>query len=369
MPVTPPLPPPPRSASRRPPPRRPSGLPPGLPSGLSGRGRGARSPGRGAWLLPAVLLLAAACSSVPPLEGMDELESARTYAEWGDQEKALDLAEQVIDKDDVTLEDETEASFLAAEAALALGQDVLALRRYKWILENAPWSEHTVVIEDRLYGLGIAFLTLDRYGGWFDSRARGVEALETLQLHYHRSDKADDALRMVGDYFARDDVREWLEAAITHEQLATEYPDSEWAERSLWLAGHYRLRLVHGPAYNKDEMLRARALLERSLELHPRGSQAREAAADLAAVRDLLARGEVLVADFYAGRGNLPGERLRLANAALLFPETQAGLAAIQRLHGMGLDLATVAADPSQSSIDTFVPPPQEDRPEEEDAP
>ena len=42
-------------------------------------------------LLPALL---AGCFSTRPLEGMDELESARTHSEWGDHEEALDLAEQ-----------------------------------------------------------------------------------------------------------------------------------------------------------------------------------------------------------------------------------------------------------------------------------
>ena len=308
-------------------------------------------------LLLALALVVTGCFAPRPLEGMDRVESAQTYQGWGDQEKALELAEYALDEEDLDSEAEAEAAFIAAEAARATGNRVLALRRYKWILENAPWSEHTAVIEDRLYELGVAFLTLDEYGGWFDKRSRGVEALETLQMHYRQSDRADDALRLVGDYFGSEETREFLEAALTHQQLADEYPDSEWAERSLWLAGHYRLRLIYGPQYNRDEMVRARDLLERSLREHPKGSSVREATADLAQVKDYMSRGEMIVADFYRGRGNIPGERLHLANAALLFPETKAGMEALRRLRDMGLDLPELREDPRLNSVDAFKAP------------
>jgi tetratricopeptide (TPR) repeat protein len=310
---------------------------------------------------PTCLLLCAvlaACGSTRPLEGMDDFESAKTFFEWGQYEKAFELAERAVEDDELGPDGEADANFIAAESALALGNHLKAFRLYRKVLEDAPWSPHVADIEFRLYEIGIAFLTLDKYGGWFDSRARGVEVLETLQAHYRRSDLADDALRLVGDYFGQEDVREWLEAAITHEQLYREYPDSEWAERSLWLAGHFRLRLVFGPEYNRDEMLRAEKLLDLSLTVHPYGAKSREAEADLVKVRDLLAQGEVLVANFYRARGNIIGERLRLANAALLFSETTIGLDALKRLIRMGIDIKEVAGDVRLSSIDTFVATP-----------
>lgn len=289
---------------------------------------------------------------------MDDFESAKTYSEWGQYEKALELAERAVEDDELSPDEEADANYLGAEAALSLGKHLKAMRLYRKVLENAPWSPHVADIEFRLYEIGIAFLTLEKYGGWFDSRARGVEALEMLQAHYRRSDRADDALRLVGDYFGQEDVREWLEAAITHERLFREYPGSEWAERSLWLAGHYRLRLIYGPAYNRDEMLRAEALLELSLDTYPFGAKVRESEADLAKVRDYLSRGEILVANFYRARGNITGERLRLANAAILFPFTKAGEDAIRRLERMGIDLEEIETEPKLSSIDTFVAPP-----------
>jgi tetratricopeptide (TPR) repeat protein len=298
----------------------------------------------------------AACAGTRTLEGMTPLESARTYSEWDHHQEALDMAEEVREASDISPEDKTDATYVAAESALALGRHLKAYRLYREILQDAPWSPYTVVIEDRLFDIGKAFLFLEEYGGWFDSRTRGVEVLETLQLHYRRSDKADDALRLVGDYFGGEDVREWLEAALTYERLFREYPESEWAELSLWNAGHFRLRLVYGPQYNRQEMLHAQHLLELSLEVHPRGVAARQARADLASVLDLLARGEVLVADFYRARDNIPGERLRLANAALTYPETGAGLLAAKRLAAMGLDLAEIAAQPRLSSRDTLQP-------------
>jgi len=318
-------------------------------------------------LRPAILLLlaAAACGSPPLVEGMDRLESARRYLELERYDDAFDLSEELLDpdfeEDDGSkpgLEARGEASYIAAESALALGKHLKAFRRYRDVLENAPWSPHAAAIEERLYEIGLVFFYDDEYGGWFDSRSRGVEVMETLQVHYRRSDLADDALRHVGDYFASEDVLELTEAALVYEQLFREYPDSEWAERSLWLAGHCRLQSVPGPEYNREELLRARKLLRLSLEVHPRGVNAQDAQADLLAVEGLLAAGEVLVADFYAGRGVAAGEHLRLANAALLYPDTEGGRAAAARLQAAGLDLATLAATPSAHSMDAHEPRP-----------
>lgn len=309
-------------------------------------------------------LVLAGCAGPRPLPGMDLLASARFAFEHERHEEALEFAEAVLEQrdeeagaDDVTrpgTQAEGEAAWIGAESALALGRHLKAFRLYKRVLESAPWLPQAAVIEERLYQIGLAFLYDDEYGGWFDSRARGVEVLETLQVHFRRSDLADDALRHVGDYFASDEVREYTEAALVYERLQREYPDSEWAERSLWLAGHCRLKSVPGPSYDREEQLRAWDVLRRSLALHPRGVAAAEAARDLAAVREMLARGEVLVADFYAGRGVLEGERLRLANAALAFPGTEAGEEARARLLAMGLDPAALAADPALASLDTL---------------
>ena len=139
--------------------------------------------------------------------------------------------------------------------------------------------------------------------------------------------------------------------------LYEEYPDSEWAERSLWLAGHYRLRLVDGPTYNQGDLLRAQQLLELSQRVHPRGVAFRDVNRDLAEVRETIALGEVLVADFHAARDNAAGERVRLANAALGYPDTDAGRWAASRLIDLGYDLETLR-DPAFNSLDKLAPSP-----------
>ena len=204
---------------------------------------------------------------------------------------------------------------------------------YRWILENAPWSEHVAVIEDRLFTIGKAMLFGEEYSGWFDDRGRGVEVMETLAAHYRASDKADDALRLVGDYFASDEVRAWGEASMSYLRVADEFPDSEWAERCLWLAGHCRLNEALGPRYDRNELLRAEMLLKRSLKDHPRGVAGREPGGPRRCRE--LAPAELVVADFYAGRHVLPGEIVRLTNAAALYPETEGGKQATQRLLAM----------------------------------
>ena len=319
---------------------------------------------RCAWSLPTLLaaglvagLVAGlpGCSSTPDLpEGADELDTARLWLEMGRFDETASLAGPMVRDGDESPQDRAEAAFLAGEAEFALGKHAKALQHYRYILENAPWSSHAEVIRDRLFEIGEIFFHSEEYSGWFGGRGRGVEALETFQAWYRNDDRADDALRLVADYFVAE--REWQEAAFTYERLIETYPESEWVERSLWRAGWCRLQLAQGPEYDRDELLRAQEQLRTSLRQFPRGVAAQEAAADLARVRDELSRAELVVADFYRSRGRWDGERLRLANAFLLYPETQAGAEARARLLAANVDLEALQIEPGLSSVDSVKP-------------
>ncbi len=316
-----------------------------------------QGPVRAAVALSMVLLavVVTACSSPPLLpEGADRYETARTFHERGRHEEAGMLLAPLLDDDAVAMTDRAEAAFLSGEAALADGEHLVAYRHYRYVLENAPWSPHAAAIEDRLFELGQIFFHDPRHGGFFGNRTRGVEVFETYQAFFRRSDRADDALRLVGDYFFDDE--EWEEAAFTYERLVEEYAESEWVERSLWRAGAARLRLNRGPEYDRDELLRAKERLDLLLSQHPRSADAPTARAELSAVRERLARSELVVADFYRRRGIPDGERVRLANAFLVYADTPSGEEARQRLLAMNIDLSALRSDPSLSSVDAMRP-------------
>jgi outer membrane protein assembly factor BamD (BamD/ComL family) len=270
----------------------------------------------------------------------------------GDTEGVAVLGGRAVGSREVVLQDRAEAAFMAAEAELARGKHAKAFQHYVYILENAPFSEHHAAIEDRLYEIGLTYLTGEEYGGWFDDRARGVQVMETLQLHFRQSDRADDALRHVADYFASDDVKNWEEAALTYRQLAQEYPLSEWAERSLWMSGHCLLLSYDGPQYDRNDLLRAGQMLELSLRTHPRGVAAADARKDLDYCREQLANAELVVAAFYANRDMVAGEELRLANAAVFYPDTKAGQVAREMLIARGYDPDALAGDLRRTSVD-----------------
>jgi len=313
-------------------------------------------PGRAHSALAALAALAAlvlgGCGSVPLGDPTTALDRVRTLQEQGDTSGVAKLGGKIAESPEASAADRAEAAFLAGEAEMAEGEEAKAFVRYRYVLENAPWSTHATAIEGRLFEIGNILLFSDRYSGWFSDRTRGVDALETLQAHYRSSDRADDALKLCGDYFAGEDVEEWDEAASHYLRVADEYPESEWAERCLWLAGHCQLQIAKGPAYDRNELLQARATLERSVKTHPRGVAIQEARADLTRTQEDLAACELLAADFYRGRGVEAGENLRLANAAILYPETEAGRAAAARLAERGLDPAALKADPALNSMD-----------------
>ena len=313
--------------------------------------------------LAALLLAAALGPACAPsaIRGLTRLETAQSYLDAERFGRAANMAEYLLEEAQsppLSAQDEAEAAWLAGESRMFEGEHERAFQHYKRLLETAPWSPHVAALEARLYEIGLALLYEDQYGGWlFSSRGRGVEVMTTLQVHFRQSARADDALRHIADWFASDENEEWLEASLTYEQLFTDYPDSEWAERSLWLAAWCRLKRVYRAGYNNGDLHHAHELLRTSRRVHPRGAASREVREDLTRTRDLLAQTEVIVADFYAGRGRPAGEQLRLANAALLYPETDAGEAARQRLAAMGLDIDVMAADPALSSTDGSVSP------------
>ncbi len=308
-----------------------------------------------ALLAPALVgaaLLAAGCTTTPLGDPATALARVQELVAAGDTEEAAALGGRLTESTAASATDRAEGAFLAGEAEMELGEHARAFTRYRYVLENAPWSPHAVAIEERLFEIGKALLFGEEYDGWFSDRTRGVDALETLQGHYRTSERADDALKLVGDYFAGEDVQDWGEAAAHYQRVADEYPDSEWAERCLWLAGHSRLTGSAGPQYDRNDLLAARETLERSVKTHPRGVAIREARADLAETLEKLAEAELVVADFYRDRGLPAGENLRLANAALLYPDTRAGREAVLRLGEQALDLKLLAGDPRLQSVD-----------------
>ena len=312
-------------------------------------------------LLLAALLLAACpgCGTPALISDADEVESARIYFDGGSFEEAAALSEAVLSgelEETWTAEALAEAAWLAAESEMALGLDIKAFKNYRILLETEPWSPHVVAIERRLFEIGERLLYDERYGGFFDSRGRGVEVMTLLQVHFRHSDLADDALRHIADFFASEETEEWLEASLTYEQLFDEYPDSEWAERSLWLAAHCRLKLVYAASYNHNGLLKAQELLRTSLRVHRRGVARKDVESDLASCRELLAETHLQAAEFYASRDRQVGRQLRLANAAILYPETLSGQAALEQLLAAGLDPELMAGDPGLTSIDREFP-------------
>jgi tetratricopeptide (TPR) repeat protein len=301
---------------------------------------------------PALLLIALTCvpACVPkPLVGMSRLETSRVLMDDERYDGAAEMAEWLLtEPQDPPLNagDEAEAAWVAGESRFVLGDHKLAYRHFKRLLESAPWSPHVAALESRLYEIGLALLYEDQYDGWiFNDRGRGIEVMTTLQVHFRQSDRADDALRHIADWFASEEQEEWLEAALTYEQLWIQYRDSEWAEKALSEAARCRLKRVYGPTYNPCDLDTAHLILREVVRRYPRGSAARTARETLADTREMLAASHLLAADFYAARERPEGVGVRLAYAAWDYPDTVAGQAALQRMADLGLDLEQIMGE------------------------
>lgn len=293
-----------------------------------------------------VLLLAAACTTAPAIDGKlateytgDQLvDLAESAAREGDSRRTAELAEFVL-RHHFDHPRRDRARWLAAEARYELGDYPDALIHYRRVLEDDPLSIKAQEIPDRLIMIGKTLIR--EKSSWapdFSSRHDiGVEALTILVTHFPSQEHADDAWRELALSF-REDGRHQA-AADCFERLARDFPEGEWSDFALYnVAAEYRT-MSRGGSYDVDPLLVAWGALGRYLEVFPDGNFASAATDERRAIESEITRREIAVADFYRFRGSADGERLHLKNAARRFPQVPEAALAEHLAKERGIDL------------------------------
>lgn len=277
----------------------------------------------------AFVVASSGCSLVPKVDGVSALDltsrqvadAAQSAFSAGESAYAADLAEHVL-KTDFDFDDLEAMRFIAAEGRFQSGDLREALPHYRRLLDEFPQTTHDRIVCKRAFAIGKQFLAAPRtwFGDFGTERDVGIEALTFLVTKFPRSDLADDAWKELAQTFFDD--RQYQAAADVWERLVREYPDSEWTDLALYrVASAYRLQ-TRGQSFDADPLLRAHAALERYLTRYPDGNFVADAKRERAELEDLIAQRELDIAQFYADRDVVVGERLHRANAALRFPKS-----------------------------------------------
>ncbi len=303
-----------------------------------------------------VNLLLASCGLVPgcasgevkqvPVAEMNlRLDGAK--AAFGDSqwEKAAELAEKIIEcpaHPDVT----PEALFLAGRARLHHEQRRKAFEHYRTLLHDYPLSARVPEIEREIFEIGQWYLNREPsflFGHLFTGRSRGVEVLREFQAAYPQSERADDALILMGDF--RFGEKEYDLAALHYGDLAKNYSKSEWADLSSYrLARSYRLS-SRGVGYARTPLVKAAEAYRKYLQRPDFEQFQAPAREDLAEVEEWLAQHELRIANFYLLRGNDRGARSHYANAVLAYPGTASSKEAEKQLQQHGWDASVHSLD------------------------
>lgn len=308
-----------------------------------------RNAGRLAWW-PLVLLVPALLSCRTPGEkrrrAMDTatlLAAARAAQDAGDPVGMLRNAETLLQRE-LTPDEAQESLFLAGRGRFLCGREKAAFRHDEELIQDYPYSRFLPLIEGDVYTIGRHALAGKPgwlFGDLFSGRPFGVEVLRLFTTTFTASDRADDALNLVADYyFGRE---EYDFAGDKYDLIVRQHPDSEWYDLARYRSALCPLRASRGAGYDDTLLRQARrgflAYLSRP------GAYQEEAAAGLRESEEALARTQFLIARFHLIRHQERGARLHLANAVLLYPDTPAAAEARTILEENGWDTSLNSLD------------------------
>lgn len=282
-------------------------------------------------------LLIALCACATPVSQGDPLamlDEAGALMAVGDPAGARALLESV----NVAVYPELQRArykLLLARATQGTGQPWGAFQIIRGFSEEFPHSDLRLAVEQLIFECGRQLSESDKSFFIFSSdRADARVVLEHLILRYPRTTWLADALQILGEMAFEDE--EYTLALTRFKDLLQQQPDSEWAPLARFRIAMSEFRVLHGPAYDMEQMERAHNELL-SFLAHPpeRPDFVDEARAAVTVVVDWMTERHLMIADFYKTIGNPYGERFHLRLAAEQFPDTDAGRTAAERLSQM----------------------------------
>lgn len=288
-------------------------------------------------LLASCLLAAlSACSALPgdapqPKDPSEALPLAKGMLEQQRPAAAYAIL-QIFEKKGLNLPQQATWHQLVALSLLRQGELSEAHESYRRFLDANPYIPDSQPLWDLNYEIGAALLRRNSgYWVFYQDSRQGKNILEDLITKSPRHERRADTLHLLGELAYQE--ADYELARERFGAILTGYAQSEWATKAGFRVAMSYYRRLLGPAYDLEEMSKARVELRDFLQTDVENPRYRsEASAALTQVEEWLAQKHVRIADFYRTLDNRRGEIEHLRLSAEDFPQTKAGEAARKRL-------------------------------------
>ncbi len=251
------------------------------------------------------------------------LEEAKEAFQAGEYDWAAHIAAYIPEEHPDAAEAE-EALYVAAESSYREEELREAFGFFKELVSRFPATSYSRLVAERDYAMGCSFFEEgEGFFGIFKTRSYGVKVMNHLMTYFPTSDLADDAQLAIGEYFFS--VDDYVAAAESFERIMKEYPTSEWVEKATFMTGLSYYRLNKGPSYDRESLLRSIEFMRFYRDRYSTGNFFEESGEILDDSCERMAAKELEIALYYLDQDQDRGGRIHLANAALLFPETESG--------------------------------------------
>lgn len=192
----------------------------------------------------------------------------------------------------------------------------------------------------------------DRTRPWLDTNGRALEAIELIQQYDPFGPLTDDAVMMAGAHSFTSD--RFVQAATYYEQLVADQPQSEHAEKALFLSGQAYLRSYRGPQYDASDLDGAERMTKQALNRGEAYSpeQRRRLEADLRAIHVERAKRDFEAGECFRRRLRYTSAKYYYRQVIEDYPDTDWARRAEERLRELGdketkkLELATLFQNP-----------------------
>lgn len=242
----------------------------------------------------------------------EQLEFALESYKVKDYEKAAHEFQKLI-RHYPKAREAAEAQYYIGQVLEEQGQLYKAFKAYQTVIEKYPFSERSVQIIEKQYGIGEKLLEGQEKRSKFATVVLGseydvVDVFRTVIKNAPYGKLASPAQYKIGLYLQQKGLLQ--EARDEFEKVINDYPDSEWVK-----AAKYQIALVDAkrstPApYDQNVTKAAVEEFKEFVTLYPDAELSEEAKAHLSKLKEKEAENNFLIARFYEKQKNYKAARI-----------------------------------------------------------
>jgi len=169
---------------------------------------------------------------------------------------------------------------------------------------------------------------------YFDAAEEGLTLMRLVAERVPFSLRAQQAIMKMADYYVG--AERYDEARQEYAFLLANYKNSKFAEDAEFGIAACLFRMNDGIPYDRDPLIESRDSLKLYLQKYPNGEYVRESVAMSEEITNILARKDLMVAEFYRRRGDTLASKFYYRMTVNGYPETEVTKMARLRARSVG---------------------------------